>query len=383
MKLLVIDPHVTEKSPSMRAWVGAFEAFCGLFSEIEIWATECSLPMEEGVTWVPFPQRVPTWTFHAIDFKRRVNARLKKLDRSEDTLVQVTGCIIPEADIRYIHYWSSALLEEYAKRPETFPLPWIKRLPAALAAKAEQAAVKAARPSDSWWVVSGSLSENIAARGASGSFHTLPNQYDPARFNHQVRLSKRKQMRAHYGFQEDEKVMVFSAFGHFERKGLRQGIEAIEKLRRNGHAIRYLILGGTEETVKKFQASLSETQLECCVFAGLVSPIEDHLAAADALLFPSHFEAFSLAEIEAAALGLRLYLTPHYGSEMILREPVNGRLLPWDPEGMAQVIGEDISNGRLGTFHSEMGEALIKETYTEKLRELYVDIITRKKEGTI
>ena len=51
-----------------------------------------------------------------------------------------------------------------------------------------------------------------------------------------------------------------------------------------------------------------------------------------------------------------MYLTPHYGHEMILREPDNGRLLPWEPDGMAAVIGDDMREGRFGNFHTELGE---------------------------
>jgi glycosyltransferase involved in cell wall biosynthesis len=292
--------------------------------------------------------------------------------------VQVTGCVVPAADIRYIHYWNSALLEEHAARRDTFPLPVTKKLPAMLAARDERAAVKSARAADSWWVVSRSLAEKIQLGGAAGHFEVLPNQYDPLRFNPAVRTEWRDRMRADYGFQPDEKILVFSAFGHFERKGLRQAIEAVELLRRKGHAVRLLVLGGTPATVERFRGSLTPAQRDGCVFAGLVDSIERHLVTADGLLFPSHFEAFSLAEIEAAALGLRLYLTPHYGSEMILREPDNGRLLPWDAAGMAEVIARDITAGMLGQTHQVMAEAITPEVYGRTLRTLYQDAIGRK-----
>jgi glycosyltransferase involved in cell wall biosynthesis len=114
------------------------------------------------------------------------------------------------------------------------------------------------------------------------------------------------------------------------------------------------------------------------VFAGLVGSIERHLVAADGFLFPSHFEAFALAEIEAAALGLRLYLTPHYGSEMILRDPENGRVLPWDVDGIASVLDDEICKGRLGVIHHQLGEALSPEAYAQSLRSLYLGAIERK-----
>jgi glycosyltransferase involved in cell wall biosynthesis len=378
MKLVVIDPHVTAKSPSMRAWLGAFPVIRDLFQEVEIWASECDVPEGDGVTWKRIPQRLPTWTLHAIDFQRRVNRMARALRPDTNRIVQVTGCVVPVADIRYIHYWNSALLEEQAARPDTFPLPLSKKLPAMLAASQETAAVAASRPGDHWWVVSRSLAEKIKTSGAAGHFDVLPNQYDPARFNTTVRTEWRDRMRMEYGFQPHERILAFSAFGHFERKGLRQAVEAVEKLRQNGQSVRFLILGGSPATVENFRKTLIPSQQAGCIFAGLVDSIERHLVAADGLLFPSHFEAFSLAEIEAAALGLRLYLTPHYGSEMILREPDNGRLLPWDPAGMAEVIAMDITHGRLGESHGIMGEALTPESYGERLRFFYQNSLDQK-----
>lgn len=362
----------------MRAWVDAFPLTRELFDEIEIWASECEVPEGRGVTWRRIPRRMPVWTLHAIDFQRRVARMASNQPASVDRIIQVTGCLVSKADIRYIHYWNSALLEEQKLRSQTFPLPWSKRFPAHLAAKKERDAMVMATPAGMWWVVSRALAERIKSSGARGSFEILPNQYDPTRFNSSVRKEWRDRMRNQYGFQPDERVLAFSAFGHFERKGLRQGVEAVEKLRQLGHPVKFLIVGGSPATVEAFRNSLNPEQRNACVFAGLVDGIERHLAAADGFLFPSHFEAFSLAEIEAAALGLRLYLTPHYGSEMILREPDNGRLLPWEPSGMAAVIEKDIMDGSLGRPHDVMAEALTPETYGQRLRTLYQGAIDRK-----
>lgn len=362
----------------MRAWVGAFPLIRDLFEEVEIWATECEVAEGNGVIWRRIPQRLPTWTLQAPDFQRRVSRLAGTLPKNRDSLIQATGCLVPTADIRYIHYWNSALLEEHAARKSTFPLPFTKRLHTRLASLHEAAAVRNAKSSDNWWVVSRSLANRIQSSGAAGHFDTLPNQYDPERFNPTVRTKSRDRMRSEYGFLPGEHVLAFSAFGHFERKGLRQGVEAVEILQRQGHSVRYLILGGSPATVERFKKSLTTAQAEVCVFAGLVDSIERHLVAADGFLFPSHFEAFSLAEIEAAALGLRLYLTPHYGSEMIVREPDNGRLLPWDSAGMAATIAQDILDGSFGRTHNVMAEAITKAAYGERLRTLYLGAIGRK-----
>ncbi|MFT3989914.1 MAG: glycosyltransferase [Luteolibacter sp.] len=164
------------------------------------------------------------------------------------------------------------------------------------------------------------------------------------------------------------------------RKGLPQAIAAVNGLRQLGHAARLLVIGGTERTIAEFRQRMRREGLpeDFVRFAGMVSPPEQHFAAGDAFLFPSHFEAFSLVEIEAAALGMRLYLTDHPGSEMILREGVNGKILPWDVPGMTRLLDEEIRSGLLKQPHHEMGEALTPDAYAIQLSRLFSQAIERK-----
>ena len=379
-QLLIVDPYVNSGSPTMRGIVASLDVLVELFDRIEVWATECDWSHPK-VSLRRVPRPLKPWALHAHYYAHTVNRWARELPADPKRLVQVSGCLLPCADIRYIQFWNQLWIEESRKRPQ-ISLTMLSGLQSRIAARAEAEVLRNAGSTGEWWVVSRALADRIQALGGGGgTFSILPNQYDPERFNRSVRDEWRESMRGHYGFQPHERVLVFSAFGHFERKGLRQAVEAVELLRQRGHPLRFLILGGSPETLRRFRKTLSPAQQEGCIFAGLVDHIERHLAAADGLLFPSHFEAFSLAEIEAAALGLRLYLTPHYGSEMILREPSNGRLLPWDPAGMAAVIARDLADGTLGQAHHELGEAITRQHYGERLRSLYQDAIRRKHAG--
>lgn len=379
MKLTIVDPYVTVQSPSMRGIVASLDVLTDAFSEIEVWATECDW-VHPKVRVNQVPQRFKPWTLHALDYNRYVNSRQIGRQSQKDELVQVTGCLVPLADIRFIHFWNRALLEEAEKRP-ALSMPLLKRLPTQWAARTEGRVAADSTSTGEWWVVSRALAGRISQdTGAAGKFKILPNQYNPQRFNPEVRVAWRDAYREHYGFAATDKVFAFSAFGHFERKGLLQAAEAMDLMAKRGGEAKLLVLGGTEATIQAFRGQLKQHGIgdASLVFAGMVDEIERHLAAADALLFPSHFEAFSLAEIEAAAMGLRLYLTPHYGSEMIMREPSNGRMLPWGAVGMADVLESELRSGAVGTFHGELGEALNPHQYRDRLAELYRAAIERK-----
>lgn len=380
-RLLVIDAKVTPASPSMRGWLAAAAAFQDQFDEIEVWACHCSLAGPK-VHFRPIKTRLFPGALAAVGFSWAVNRRLRRRTASwfRETLIQCTGCTSTRADIRFIHFWNTAFMAAAKSAGADLKLGFREKLFRRIAVHDETAALRAGH-TGAWWCVSRGIAEPIhPADQNRAPVGYLPNAYDDTRFNHQTRGQWRGPMRGHYGFQPDETVFGFSGFGHFERKGLRQAVAAVNLLAEKGLKVRLLVIGGKPAVVAAFQKGLETAGVSTAnlVFTGLVTEMEKHLAAADALFFPSHFEAFSLAEIEAAALGLRLYLTAHPGREMILREPVNGRLLPWGAPGMAAVLEEEIRSGTVRQPHHEMGEALNPSAYQKALSQLFAAAIVRK-----
>ena len=378
MKLIIADPIITKQSPTMRGIVAAIDSFESLFSEIEVWASECDWHHPK-VTLRKVPRPFKPWPLHSQYYTFMVKKWARELDQTTQShLLQTSGCFLHKTDIRFIQFWNDAFFEESRKRPESLRPDLKTKILGHLTAHAERKVAADPTATGEWWVVSRSLAKRISDHTVGEKvFRILPNSYDTSRFNLNTRTSLREKMRAHYGLSPKTMVLAFAAFGHFERKGLRQAAETIQILRASGHDIVLKVFGGTESAISSYRNSLLGP-LDGVRFVGSVDQIETHLSAADGFFFPSHFEAFSLAEIEAAALGLRLYLTPHYGSEMILRDPINGRFIPWDPAGMARIIAEDIDFGIFGQSHAEMGEALDAASYGTQLAELYRQAISRK-----
>ena len=207
----------------------------------------------------------------------------------------------------------------------------------------------------------------------------LPNSTDPSRWNAASRSKHRSSTRRSLGWEENDLVFVFSSQGHHRRKGFEIAVKAVSLLRPLGNA-RLLVLGGVPKTLERLRDELARTVPdfhEFTHFAGMVSDPLPWLAGADALLFPSYSEAFSLVEIEAAALGLRLYLTPHHGSEMLLGPdiPSNGRMIPWNAEGIAEILRADLGAGILTPGASHLGLALPHDQFANQ----FIEILTSPK----
>jgi glycosyltransferase involved in cell wall biosynthesis len=381
-RLLIVDSSVSARSPTMRSWLAAAPAVLPQrFDEVEVWGFHCELN-EPWVKWRRIKPVTRRWAIQSLFYDLKVRAMMNRTSsryRSE-TLIQCTGTHLLEADIRYIQFWNTAYAEAALERPDFLRLPLKDRIVGPLLRRDERESLLPGKTGE-WWCVSRGISAPIIRDSmVPPIIRYLPNAYDSNRFNHKYRESMRREMRAHYHFNEDEIVFSFSAFGHFERKGLRQAAQAISILVGKGIRARLLVIGGSPDAIQGFKKQLSTLLIDSSfiTFAGLVDGIERHLSASDAFIMPSHFEAFSLAEIEAGALGLRLYLTAHPGQEMILREHRNGRLLPWEPAGMAEILEKEISLGIMGISHHELGEALEADSYAVAMAANYDAAVMRK-----
>ena len=220
-------------------------------------------------------------------------------------------------------------------------------------------------------VVSKSVGDDMKWWGAPWkSQKLLPNPYDPELFNEAVRLQNRDNARTSLGIGLHDAVFVFASAGHYQRKGFWLAAESVSQLVKKRPGIHLLVIGGSERAVAGLRREATERFGDWSTwlhFTGMTTEMPRLLSAGDALLFPSYSEAFALVEIEAASLGLRLYLTPHHGSEMILNEPVNGRSIPWDIDGITDVLDEEIRGGAVKPGISSHGLASTQKEYASSL----------------
>jgi glycosyltransferase involved in cell wall biosynthesis len=200
----------------------------------------------------------------------------------------------------------------------------------------------------------------------------LPNAFDGKRFNPVARKMHRGNVREELGFPDGVSVFAFTSYGHYRRKGFWLIVEALKILGADEH-LRLLVIGGSKENLERLRREL-EGELHdysrFILFVGMTNEVEKYLAAADAFLFPSYFEAFCLAEIEAAAMGLPLLVTRHPGTEMILRPGKNGLFLDPDPRDIADKMRR-FAAGEYTFELPDTGEALTREAFAARIGEIY------------
>ena len=151
----------------------------------------------------------------------------------------------------------------------------------------------------------------------------IPNGVDANRFRPDAEF--RAPTRQGLGVGEDTMLALFVG-GTWEQKGLGFAVEAIAAV----DNWQLVVLGeGDVDAYRRLAERAGASRR--IHFMGKVEDPAPYYAAADAFVFPSRYEAFSLVTLEAAAAGLPLLVTPVSGADDIVREGENGWFIERDP----------------------------------------------------
>lgn len=188
----------------------------------------------------------------------------------------------------------------------------------------------------------------------------VPNAADTTVF-HPITGAERALWRAANGLKDDDIVCIFSG-GEWARKGLDSAIRALGKI--PDPRVK-LFVAGDDADRGRFKAMTVECgAANRIVFGGFRKDIATAMGASDLFLFPSHYEAFSLATIEAAACGLPVVATKINGTEDFIEPGKNGDFITHDPENIANVLAPLARNGILRRSMGETGRDIVERKYT-------------------
>jgi UDP-glucose:(heptosyl)LPS alpha-1,3-glucosyltransferase len=157
-------------------------------------------------------------------------------------------------------------------------------------------------------------------------------------------------------------ILAIFVGGEWARKGLDLAIRGVAK---SSIPNLKLYVAGTDPDEARFRLIAEKSgAAERIVFGGFRKDVAAAMAASDLFLFPSWYEAFSLASIEAAACGLPIIATRINGTEDFIQPGITGEFIDHEPENVAETLNEIASDpAKL----KEMGKAarkLVENNYT-------------------
>ena len=209
------------------------------------------------------------------------------------------------------------------------------------------------------------------------------NGIDIARFPPGRKADARNRFRKRFGISDEETVFLFVGSG-FARKGVGTIARAARLLVENGcEAFRVVLVGKGDPSPYVRAAGRASGRL---LFTGPVAGADDLFPGADAFVFPTVYEPFSNACLEAAAAGLPVVTTAANGASEVFLEGESGFLLedPFDAAALSGRMEKLLSPGlraRMGERARQVAEAHPVERNTRETLEV-LDRAWREKTGS-
>ncbi len=208
----------------------------------------------------------------------------------------------------------------------------------------------------------------------------VPNAADLKIFK-PISEEQRLAWRRENGLDADDVVLIFAG-GEWVRKGLDLAIRAMA-LVPNPKA--KLFIAGDDAARDTLRALADECGVgNRILFGGFRKDVPLALASSDVFLFPSWYEAFSLATIEAAACGLPVVATSINGTEDFIQPGVNGDFVESDPKHIAKVIEPLIQDAGKRQEMGRNARQLVEQHYTwdrvtEQTENAYKEYLSSRK----
>lgn len=357
MRIIIVDTSFTRASPSSLALVRMIEQ--GQFQidrsdvsalSVEVWAREIDEKIVDRVNFRSLRLKLPgrllgLWASFSEIQLRFLWDRLFR--RSSKRIVISNGFLAPYADLVSVHFsganWLRHTLEIGSSQPQALRAGLRSLLVAAMDLVFHWSFCR-----NRLLAVSHSVADELRRCAAPWKdIGVIPNLAAEQEFCPSYRIEHCNSARIEFEIPLDQTVLGFCSMGHFRRKGFWNAVRAIAHARNQGAPIVFLVIGDASIEVLKILDKWCPQWRDFVIFTGRQKDTAYALSCCDGYLFPSYSEAFSLTEIEAGALGLRLYLTPHYGTEMFEPKTFNGRMLPWDSFGIADILLEEYKAGAM------------------------------------
>lgn len=218
--------------------------------------------------------------------------------------------------------------------------------------------------------------ERFFGDGLNKKLTVIPDPTDCSRYR-KPEQNEIDILRARYGFQRSDVVLVFTAVTNFERKGLTEIQDALRIMHRDGlRMVKLLVVGGDLHRINYYRDRAGKMGIQDAInFVGLVKDVRPFLWMSDIFVFPSSYETFSLATLEAAAAGLPIVVSRFHGLPEYVVNEENGLLVERSSESVAQAVSMLVHDSalreRLGRAIQETVKQFDTDSYGQRWIEFY------------
>lgn len=348
MRIAYVLINANRREGTSRAVVEVAERL-GSRHEVHVFARQNECLRADRTSW----RRIagPAWPDVAeFEWYRVATERILRRERFD--IIHSAGCNVSEADVYAIQTVHPRKMEINVAEGRDQEVGHLRRFTRQLYDRRVLAAErKAYRPRNSRGLV-GFLPVSQGTEAElrdcypvdSALIDVIPNGADLQLFHPGLKDLHSDEIRREIYCTETDVVFLFAG-GEWRRKGLKLALEAFAKVARPGVI---LAVAGDDPQRDEFR-TLAETLgvMPHIRWLGFRSDIHRIYAMADAFLFPSAYEAFSLATIEAAATGLPVMMTDISGARELLGDGRGGAIVERSSAAISAVMTEWVDHPAL------------------------------------
>ncbi|MFZ5576457.1 MAG: glycosyltransferase family 4 protein [Pseudomonadota bacterium] len=380
--IVVFDLSVASNSPAGSCVLAEVNGLQGHYP-VTVFSDRFDGGNADSKVWVrvPLPQRpifIRYWLFQVLAPLRYL---VWRLSNAKPAIIQTTQGQFLWADLAYAHFCHRAYLKGQWKQSTVTGLRRVlRRINHGYNAFMERLAFRRVRKIV---VPSLGLQRELTREypEVAGKIVVISNPVDLEHYARPVDFD-RAHKRAELGCDDSHVVFVFVALGDFARKGLGLILPALaglpaEQLDR----ARLLVVGGGAGEIEQYRRQAESLGiLDKLRFVGLQKDVRSYLWAADVLAFPSAYEIFSLAILQAAAAGLPPIVSQGlYGAEEFVEHQVNGWVVTRDEEGVRTALSDAISHAERLPDMSKAAQTSVQQysqsAFVVKWNDLYAEMM--------
>jgi len=188
----------------------------------------------------------------------------------------------------------------------------------------------------------------------------IPNAADTNVFK-PLDQAERVRWRQANGFHPEDIILIFAG-GEWTRKGLDIAIQSLGKIR--NPQVKLFVAGHDADYCQFEHLAIEAGVKERVIFGGFRRDIPAALGASDIFFFPSRYEAFSVATIEAAACGLPVVASRINGAEDFITPGENGAFVEHDAGHAARVLQPLLENADMRKKMGKLARKSVESNYT-------------------
>jgi glycosyltransferase involved in cell wall biosynthesis len=330
MKIGYIAQQVHRRGGMERASAEVLERMANKHETV-VMATKCEINAAR-LSWIEVPSPMRPEMFHLWNFRRKVK-RAASTQNCE--LTMAVNNAAAEADVIVAQFCHAAFTDRFGglrggtKR-------WrrgYQQLAQRVFMEQERVTYTAPRLRKIIAVSEGVKREIMQYYGLPEErFAVIPNGVDHTVFKPAANADEKHELRVRLALPPEAFTCLFVG-GDWDRKGLADAIHAVARV----PDAMLAVVGRGDET--RFGAIAAQAGAQDrIIFCGASTRPQDYYAAADVFVFPTRYEAFSLATLEAAAAGLPILAPRINGTEELIEDGVNGFFVEMNPASVYEKL---------------------------------------------